>query len=56
MKMEKCVWVIKLLQQEEWKFVSVVYGEECVIPTGILVMPELLVEILDYHLNVSYLN
>ena len=51
--------MIKLLQQEEkeeLKFVSVVCGEECVIPTGILVMPELLAETLDYHFNVSYLN
>ena len=46
-KMEKYVWLMELTFQEEWKFVSVVYGEQCVIIFGVLIMPELSAENLD---------
>ena len=43
-------------QLEEWKYVSVVYGEQCVMIHGIFTMPGLLAENLDYqvHVCISY--
>ena len=46
-KMEKYVLLMELPLQEEWKFVSVVYGEQCVIIFGIIVVLELSAENLD---------
>ena len=39
--------------QEEWKFVSVVYGEQCVMIFGVIMMLELSAGILDLWMNVS---
>ena len=46
-KMEKYVWLMELTLQEEWKFVSVVYGEQCVMILGVMMMLELSAENLD---------
>ena len=51
-KMEKYVWLMELMLQEEWKFVSVVYGEQCVMIIGILVMLELSAGSLDLWMKV----
>ena len=40
-RMEKYVWLMEQTLQEELKFVSVVYGEQCVMIFGIIVMLEL---------------
>jgi hypothetical protein len=50
-KMEKCVWQVEMPQKEEWKFVSVVYGELCVIPTGISTMLKLFAVTLDCQVH-----
>ena len=52
-KMEKCVWLVETIQQEQLKFADVVCGEWCATITGTAMMPELSVDILDYHQNVS---
>ena len=52
-KMEKCVWLVEMTLQEELKFADVVCGVWCVTITGTAMMPELSVDILDYHQNVS---
>ena len=46
-KMEKYVWLMELPLQGEWKFVSVVYGEQCVTTFGMMMMLELSAENLD---------
>ena len=46
-KMEKYVWLMELPLQEEWKFVLVVYGEQCVMIIGMMMMLELSAENLD---------
>ena len=51
-KMEKYVWLMELMLQEEWKFVSVVYGEQCVMILGILMMLELSAGNLDLWIKV----
>ena len=51
-KMEKYVWLMELMLQEEWKFVSVVYGEQCVMIIGILMMLELSAGSLDLWMKV----
>ena len=51
--MEKYVWLMELTLQEELKFVSVVYGEQCVIILGVIMMLELSAENLDLWMNVS---
>ena len=52
-KMEKYVWLMEMPQQEEWKFVSVVYGEQCVTILGIVGMLELSASNSDLWMNVS---
>ena len=52
-RMEKYVWLMELPLQEEWKFVSVVYGELCVMIFGIIVMLELSAGGWDSWVNVS---
>ena len=52
-KMEKYVWLMELPLQEEWKYVSVVYGEQCVTTFGMIVMLELSAGALDLWMNVS---
>ena len=44
---------MELPLQEEWKFVSVVYGEQCVMIFGMMVMLELSAGILDLWMSVS---
>ena len=51
-KMEKYVWLMELPLQEEWKFVSVVYGEQCATTFGVMMMLELSAENLDLWMNV----
>ena len=51
--MEKYVWLMELPLQEEWKYVSVVSGEQCVTTFGIIMMLELSVGNLDLWMNVS---
>ena len=46
-KMEMYVWLMELTLQEELKFVSVVYGEQCVMIFGVMMMLELSAENLD---------
>ena len=43
---------MELLLQEEWKFVSVVSGEQCVTTLGVMLMLELCAENLDLWMNV----
>ena len=50
---EKYVWLMGLTPQEEWKFVSVVYGEQCVMIFGVIVMLELFAGDWDSWMNVS---
>ena len=50
--MEKYVWLMELTFQEEWKFVSMVYGEQCVMILGVMMMLELSAENLDMWMNV----
>ena len=50
--MEKYVWLMELILQEEWRFVLVVYGEQCVMICGILVMQELSAGSLDLWMKV----
>ena len=45
--MEKYVWLMEVTLQEEWKFVSIVYGEQCVTTLGVMMMLELSAENLD---------
>ena len=52
-KMEKYVWLMELPLQEELKFVSVVYGEQCVMIFGIIEMLELSAGDWDSWVNVS---
>ena len=47
------VWLMELPLQEGWKFVSVVYGELCVMIFGIIVMLELSAGCWDLWVNVS---
>ena len=51
--MEKYVWLMELPLQEEWKYVSVVSGEQCVTTFGIMMMLELSAGNLDLWMNVS---
>ena len=51
--MEKYVWLMEMPQQEEWKFVSVVYGVWSVMTTGISMMLKSPAENLDYQVHVS---
>ena len=51
-KMEKYVLLMELTLQEEWKFVSMVYGEQCVMIFGVMMMLELSAENLDLWMNV----
>ena len=51
--MEKYVWLMELPLQEEWKYVSVVSGEQCVTTFGIMMMLELSAGNLDMWMNVS---
>ena len=44
---------MELMLQEEWRFVSVVYGEQCVIILGVIVMLELSAGDWDSWMNVS---
>ena len=48
--------MMEMPQQEQWKFVSVVYGVWCVMTTGISMMQLLPVEDLDYQVHVSELT
>ena len=52
-KMEKYVWLMELPLQEELKFVSVVYGEQCVATFGIIAMLELSAGTLDFWMKVN---
>ena len=45
---EMYVWLMEMPQQEEWKFVSVVYGVWCVMIHGISMMLKSPAENLDY--------
>ena len=51
--MEKYVWLMELPLQEEWRFVSVVYGEQCVMIFGVIGMLELSAGDWDSWMNVS---
>ena len=51
-KMEKYVWLMELMLQEEWRFVLVVYGEQCVMIFGVIVMQELSAGNLDLWMEV----
>ena len=53
MRTERYVWLMELPLQEELKYVSVVYGEQCVIILGITVMLELSAGDWDSWMNVS---
>ena len=52
-KMGKYVWLMELPPQEEWKFVSVVYGEQYVMIFGMMMMLELSADNLDLLIDVS---
>ena len=51
--MEKYVWLMELMLQEEWKYVSVVSGEQCVTTFGMMMMLELSAGNLDLWMNVG---
>ena len=50
--MEKYVWQMELPLQEQWKFASVVYGEQCVMILGMIMMLELSAGDLDLWMTV----
>ena len=51
--MEKYVCLEAMTLQAGWKYVIMMYGEQYVTICGTLMMPELCVDNLDYHLHVS---
>ena len=51
--MELYVWLMVMIYQEEWRYVSIVHGAQYVMTFGILMMLEWFVDNLDYQLNVS---
>ena len=55
-RMEKYVWLMELPLQEELKFVSVVYGEQCVTSFGVMMMLELSAGDWDSWVNVSIMK
>ena len=51
--MEMYVWLMVVIYQEEWRYVSMECGVQYVMTFGILMMLEWFVDNLDYQLNVS---
>ena len=51
--MERYVWLVEISHQEEWRYVSMEYGVQCVMMDGVQVMLEWCVDNLDYQLLVS---
>ena len=51
--MERYVWLVEITHQEEWRYVSMEDGAQCVMMDGIVVMLEWRVDNLDYQLHVS---
>ena len=51
-KMEMCVWLMEMPQQEEWKFVLAVCGVMYVMTTGMSMMLGSFAGNLDYQQNV----
>ena len=52
---ERYVWLVEITHQEEWRYVSMEDGAQCVMMDGIVVMLEWCVDNLDYQLQVSNL-
>ena len=50
--MDLCDWPMELPQEDEWKYVSMECGALCVMMPGMLMMPELSADNLDYHSQV----
>ena len=50
---ERYVWLVEITHQEEWRYVSMEDGAQCVMMDGIVMMLEWCVDNLDYQLCVS---
>ena len=52
---ERYVWLVEIVHQEEWRYVSMEVGAQCVMIIGIIMPLEWCVDNLDYQLHVSNL-
>ena len=50
---ERYVWLVEITHQEEWRYVSMEDGAQCVMIIGIVMTLEWCVDNLDYQLHVS---
>ena len=53
---ERYVWLVEITHQEEWRYVSMEDGVQCVTMDGIEMMLEWCVDNLDYQLHVRIIS